>query len=102
MPDQFICEQLKPIGNDFDTAGMSRGEPGLPGGFQWRGENLEIVEVIESWKERVHEHHTSGEKYTRKHWYRIRTTSGVVMNIYFERKMRTSATARWWIYTIET
>ncbi len=100
MPDRFISERIEPMSEDIDTTGMSRGEPGFPRQFRWRGELVDVAELLESSKERT-ERYGEGEKYTRKHCYRIRTTDGVVMNIYFERQMRTSAKARWWIYTIE-
>ena len=51
MDDKFISEPIKPVEGTFDTAGMTRGEPGLPGRFVWRNKEYTVAEVLEKWKE---------------------------------------------------
>ena len=81
---------------------MSRGEPGLPAAFRWRGRGLTVAEVLESSREYGDCKHGSGERYLRKHCYRIRTTDGLVLRIYFQRSFgRSRPTARWWLHSIE-
>ena len=33
MEEEFVSEPIKPVAGTFDTVGMARGEPGLPGRF---------------------------------------------------------------------
>lgn len=100
MPDQFISEAIEPIANSFQ-ASRNAGEPALPMRFHWRGDEYEIIDVLKEWKESS-EKYGEGEKYLRKHWYHIRTSSGVSMKIYFERQARSVASRkqRWWLYTM--
>ncbi|NQU41698.1 hypothetical protein HQ520_00320 [bacterium] len=44
----------------------------------------------------------SGERYVRKHWFRIRTTDGQEMKLYFERQARSAREAkkRWWLHSV--
>ena len=101
MQEELISESIKPVIGTMDTAGMSRGEPGLPQKFLWRGEEHTVAEVLEKWKDTGRCSHGSPERYVRKHWFRIRTTTGEEMTIYFERQASSrNRTARWWLYTI--
>ena len=99
----FISEAIKVVAGPMDGAAMARGEPGLPSEFVWRDEGFEIVEVLEKWKESGACRHGSGERYLRKHWYKVRTSDGQVMTLYFERQARSTSQSkkRWWLYTIE-
>jgi hypothetical protein len=99
---QFVSEPLTPMGG-FDTAAMAQGEPGLPAKFRWRKRTLEIAEVLEQWKEHGDCKHGSGERYLRKHCYRLRTMDGLVLKVYFQRSFgRSRATAaRWWLQSVE-
>ena len=102
MGEQFISESIEPVAATFDTAGMSRGEPGLPTRFRWRGEAYEIDQVLETWKDSGPCRNGSNERYLRKHWYRIKETGGQIMTIYFDRQPRSKSQVkqRWWLYTI--
>ncbi len=102
MREQFISEPLKPVTASSDTRSMSTGEPGLPGEFKWRKELIRVESVVRRWKETSPCRHGSGEKYVRKHWYEIRTDSGRLMKIYFERQARSrlEVKKRWWLFTI--
>ena len=100
-PEEFIAEPLEPHTGTFDTTRMATGSPGLPLGFTWRGESFRIAEVLAEWKQSGPG--TGGkERYLRKHWYRIRTASGLEMKLYFERQARSGRerTRRWWLFSV--
>ena len=101
MAEQFISEPIIPAAGTSDPAAMSRGEPGLPSAFVWRGKRYEVAETIEAWKESGPCRSGGAERYLRKHWWRIRTGSGLEMTIYFERQPRSKRQnkTRWWLYT---
>ena len=99
---RFVSEPIKPVRGAIDTRGMSRGEPGLPQRFLWREKEYEVAEMLEKWKEASPCTHGSDERYVRKHWFRIRTTGGEEMRIYFERQARSARERkrRWWLHTV--
>ena len=100
--EKFISETINPVKGTFDTKAMSRGEPGLPSRFKWRESEYGVAEVVRRWKETSPCSSGREEKYVRKHWYEIRTTDGLFMKIYFERKSmpRGQARKRWCIYSV--
>jgi hypothetical protein len=100
--EKFVSELIEPVKETFDTKAMSRGEPGLPSRFLWRESEYGIVEVVRKWKETSPCKSGAKEKYVRKHWYEIRTTNGLRMKIYFERKSlpKGQARKRWWLYSV--
>jgi phosphoribosylglycinamide formyltransferase-1 len=100
--DRFVGEGIIPDDASFDAAGMATGAPGLPRSFSWRGAHYSVLEVLEAWKESGDCHHGSGERYVRKHWFRVSTTQGVEMKIYFERQKRSSGGSRWRLFSIRT
>jgi len=98
----FISEPIRPDAGTFDAAAMGTGAPGVPGRFFWRKRELVIVQVLESWKEYGDCKHGSGERYVRRHNFRIRTADGLTARIYFQRSFgRSRASARWWLYGLE-
>ena len=99
MDQQFVSEPVKPVAESMDPAAMACGAPGLPQRFVWRGTEFAVGEVLEQWKETGACRHGSAEKYVRKHWFRIRTTSGDEMKLYFERQPRAKHNARWWLFS---
>jgi len=100
MGEQFIGEAIKP--NMTGARGNEAGGPVMPAGFTWRGREFTVGRVLVIWKEAGPCRHNSGEKYLRKHWYRIRTTDGREMKIYFQRQPRkgSSGEDRWWLFTL--
>ncbi len=102
MEEEFVSEPIKPVAGTFDPASMTRGEPGLPGRFVWRDKEYAVANVLETWKESGPCKSGSPERYLRKHWFKIRTESGLGMTMYFERQARTKRQnkKRWWLYTI--
>ena len=100
----FVSEPITPLEASFDTAGMARGEPGLPRKFRWRGREFTVAEVLEQAKQYGDCAHGSGERYVRRHAYRIRTTEGQIMRVYFQRSFgrgRVTTKGRWRLQQIE-
>lgn len=103
MGQRFVSEAIVPVGDDFDTSDTPVGEPRLPMRFVWRDVEYAVERVLERRREVAADRtHGSGEMYLRKHWFTVRTTSGHVMKIYFERQPRSKAQAksRWWLFTV--
>src|SRR5689334_256832 len=99
-PDQFVSEPIEPTVGASDVAAMSRGEPGLPARFTWRGQAFEVAHVLSKWKTSTRER---GDLYLRRHWFEIGTTCGRRMKLYCERQAKTRGKpkSRWWLYTID-
>jgi hypothetical protein len=102
MNERFVSEVITPVKGTFDTKTMSRGEPGLPSRFYWGKKEYTVAEVVQNWKEVTPCKSGGKEKYVRKHWYKIVTTDGMIMKIYFERKSlpKGQAKKRWWLYSV--
>jgi len=98
----FVSEVIMPVAGTANTAGMSRGGPGLPERFIWREAEYAVAEVLDTWKETGDCKSGSDERYVRKHWFRVRTTDGREMKIYFERQARSrrERKLRWWLYAV--
>jgi len=99
---KFVSESIKPVAGTFDTGAMARGEPGLPSRFVWRKEEYMVVRILDKWKETSPCKSGSKEKYVRKHWYKIETSTGIIMELYFERRSlpKGQCKTRWWLYSI--
>lgn len=102
MKESFVGDPITPADKSFSTASMAAGEPGLPQAFIWQGREVPVLEVIEKWKTTGDCRHGSGERYVRKHWFRIRTSEAVEMKIYFERQARSRRGSRWRLYSIRS
>ena len=102
MRERFVSEVIEPIAGTMDRAGMARGEPGLPKRFVWRDREYTVAEVVETWKETSRCKTGSDEHYVRKHWFRLRTTDGTEMTLYFDRQAlcKRQRKSRWWLFTI--
>ena len=100
---EFVSEPVTPDRGTFEAAAMARGQPGLPAGFTWRGRRYTIDRLLEAWKHTELDKHRSGERYYRKHYYRIRTDTGEIMTLYAVRHLKhgESPRNRWWLYTVE-
>jgi phosphoribosylglycinamide formyltransferase-1 len=101
-PEEFVSEPLRPEPGAFTSHTAGAGEPALPVRFTWRKTPYEVVEVLKVWKSYGDDRGSSSERYLRRHWYRIRTTDGTVMTIYFDRQPTSfrKRHQRWWIYTV--
>ncbi len=104
MTGSFVSEPIEPVAGTFDTAGMSRGEPGLPGKFRWRGREFTVAQQLERWKEHGDCRNGSSERYVRRHVYRVLTHDGTVMRLYFQRTVGRGRMGRdrWWLHSIES
>ena len=101
MITQFVSEPLKPH-RSFNPSAMATGAPGLPAKFLWRKTDLVVAEILETGKEFGDCTHGSGERYVRRHSWRIRTTDDRVAHIYFQRSFgKSRPTARWWLQGFE-
>jgi len=100
MKETFVGEAIIPEDVSFAASPMATGKPGLPTQFSWKGNRFSIHQVLEEWKEAGDFRHGSGERYVRKHWYRIKTNDGQEMKLYFERQGRSSGGSRWRLYSI--
>lgn len=100
MTERLISESIEPLLSDAADEPFVVGEPVLPRRFRWRGSEFGVAQVLETWKELGPA--VGGDRYLRKHWYRIRTTDGTEMKLYFERKPRSRAQAkrRWWLFSV--
>lgn len=96
MTESAIDEQIEPLPGSFDPRWMARREPALPMRFRWRGRLYVVSRVLESWKETGPCRSGSDEQYVREHLYRVRTTCGKMMTIYFRRQPRTPGQKREW------
>jgi hypothetical protein len=105
--ETLVSEPLTPVPGALLTEPMTRGEPALPTRFTWRGRELVLTEVLET--EKGYGPCPSGERYLRRHRYRVRTEDGAVLTLYFERTggSRPPSRAagrrggpRWWLQTI--
>ncbi|MCX6967381.1 MAG: DUF6504 family protein [Verrucomicrobia bacterium] len=102
MREELISEKLVPEMAEGNAGPVVPGAPLLPAQFTWRGVRYAVAEILEQWKETGPCHHGSGERYVRKHWFRIRTATGEEMKLYFERHARSPKQLkhRWWLYAI--
>jgi hypothetical protein len=96
----FVSEPIEPLAGSADVSAMSRGEPGLPSRYTWRGRLYLVTRVVSTWKTSTRDR---GELYLRRHWFEIDTDAGERFKLYCERQARPGARAksRWWVYTVE-
>ncbi len=102
MRQELISEEIVPELAAGTAGPVVVGAPLLPAQFTWRGKAYRVAGVLEEWKETGPCHHGSGERYVRKHWFRLRMASGEEMQVYFERHARSPKQRkhRWWLYTV--
>jgi hypothetical protein len=98
--ETFVGEAITPADASFAVSAMATGAPGLPSAFAWKGKSYAVTEVLETWKEAGDCRNGSGERYIRKHWFRIGTAQGLEMKLYFERQARSSGGSRWRLYSV--
>jgi len=104
MAKSFVSEPIVPLEASFDTSGMARGEPGLPHKFRWRGKEFEVAEVLAQGRDHGDCRNGSGERYVRRHVYRVLTDDGSILRVYFQRSVGRGAMGktRWWLHSIES
>ena len=99
---RWVHEPIQPIIEPESTEARATGEPVLPMRFLWRNREYAVAEVMRRWKGFSPGTSAMPDRYLRKHWFRIRTTEGLEMDLYFERQARSagSAKTRWWLFTV--
>ena len=102
--ETLISEPITPKPGSFDTSMMARGGPGIPRLFTWRGKSYEVLGLIDTWTSRQPgKGMDRGYTYIRKHYYRVKTTTGEIMTLQFDRRPQGSrGRERWSLFTIET
>lgn len=102
MTEEFIGELLVPVRGRAGAHPAPIGAPQLPGKFLWREEEVGVADVLGAWKETSPCKSGSPERYLRRHWFKIKTTGGDTMTLYFERQARSSRDRkkRWWLYAL--
>lgn len=100
---EFVSEPICPDAGTFDAAAMATGTPGLPTGFSWRDRHFQIGEVLSAWKASESFNHAGGERYLRKHFWKVRLNTGEIATVYALRKVKAGENTkrRWWLYTLE-
>jgi hypothetical protein len=99
---EFVSEAIEPRGGTFDTTAMGRGEPGLPAGFTWRDVSYDVDALLGQWKQSGPEKgRRRGERYLRRHVYRLRMSDGAVWTVYFTRQPSGGGRQRWFLYEID-
>lgn len=101
---EFISDPITPSGDTLDTAAMARGEPGMPAAFTWRKQTLQVVEELSRWKTSAAEGGRSdGERYLRRHYYKLRMSDDSCWTVYFLRQSPKSGSPRqrWFLYSRE-
>ena len=101
---EFVSESITPDAGTHDASAMARGQAGLPTGFTWRGRHYAIIETLSEWKASEAENHAAGERYYRKHFWKVRVETGETMTLYALRQVKAGENPkrRWWLYTIES
>jgi len=100
---EFVSEPITPDAGTFDSTAMATGTPGLPTGFSWRDRHYQIGETLSAWKASESCTHGSGERYLRKHFWKVRLGTGEIATLYALRKVKAGENTkrRWWLYTLE-
>ena len=103
MTRVLVSESSQPVVADATPASIEVGAPILPAAFLWRAGVVTVERVLETWKQPGPCTHGSGERYLRKHCYKLRMTDGAVTTVTFERKARTASQrkARGWLFAVE-
>lgn len=93
----FVGEAIEPDVGSFDPAMLATGVPGLPTGFTWRGERLEVAIVVRSWRSTKEDR---GDSYLDRLWFEFRTANGACAIVYFDKHAK-RAKERWRLYTLD-
>lgn len=98
MFETFIGQPLKPVPGSFLTEAMANGAPSLPEAFTCNKEHIQIAGLLSEWRESGPCRNGGGERYLRKHWFRVKTTDNRDLKLYFERQPR-GKQSRWHLYS---
>lgn len=96
--ERLISERIVPDPASFNTATMSRGIPGVPACFTWRGREYRVKALRSTRKNLRPCRSGSAEKYVNKHFYTVETETGEIMTVYRTRSGSIKDT--WMLYSI--
>ncbi len=101
MSGRLISEPITPVELSFNTEAMSRGEPGLPSGFTWRGRTFTIRRRRGGWKKIGPS--AEGDPYLRRHFHELEMEDGSVWVVYCIRQPagRHGRGPRWFLRTVD-
>jgi putative hydrolase of the HAD superfamily len=98
---ELISEAITPATGTADASAMSRGEPGLPAAFFWRGRTVRVAACLRGWKKHGRES-GSDEIYLRRHYYELQMQDGSRWTVYCLRQPAgSSIRKRWFLYTVD-
>ena len=104
VKSEFVSEPIQPDRGTAAIGAMARGLAGLPTGFTWRDNHYAIREILGEWKRsEAYTHRPGGERYYRKHYYRVRVDTGEIMTLYAARHVKNGENPRrrWRLHTVE-
>ena len=84
--EQFVCEPIIVDSSSVPLVALAKGAPACPRRFRWRGQDHEVVAVLETSKQlRAHD---SPETYVRSHSFRVVTNTNLEMVLRCDRQVR--------------
>ncbi|NMB12604.1 MAG: hypothetical protein GX977_09995 [Firmicutes bacterium] len=93
--EEFVCEPIIIDSSSVSLLPLSRGAPGCPRRFTWRGQEHNVVAIVETTKQlRAHD---SKETYVRSHSFRVRTDTNLEMVLRCDRRVRGNP---WRVFTV--
>ncbi len=100
--ETLLSEPIQPAPESPILVAPTVGEPLLPSRFRRGKLIITFTALLEKWKESGPCQSGSGERYVRRHGYRLRDSDGAIYRVYFERQAGgRSRRARWRIYSRE-
>lgn len=99
-PERLVSQPIRPVDPGDALIAWTVGEPLLPKAFLWQQATIRLEQCLEKWKESAAAE--GGERYVRKHWYRVRLADGRVAKLYCLRRPdhRRKAALRWRLFSL--
>lgn len=93
--EEFVCEPIIVDTSSVRVAPLSVGAPGCPSRFSWRGQEYNVVAIIEVSKQvRAHD---SRETYVKSQSFRVMTDANLEMVLRCDRQVRGNP---WRLFTV--
>ncbi len=96
MPwEEFVSEPIIIDSSSVSLASLAQGAPGCPMRFAWRGQEHNVVAILETSKQlRAYD---SQETYVKSHSFRVRTDTNLEMVLRCDRQVRGNP---WRVFTV--
>ena len=92
---EFVSEPIIIESGSVSPVDLSRGAPGCPSCFSWRGEIHNVIALLEEGKQlRAYD---SSEKYVKSHSFRVHTDTNWEMVLRCDRQVRGNP---WRVFTV--